>query len=106
MMVVEPGRYKAILPADPDRMTDAQRWLDSANGKLIDWGFREDSGIDVEFTTTKAAEWPAELPAPKLVGVNTAPALVHVPAPKKKKNRKKKDNVSTLFFLWLLTKGM
>ena len=106
-MIVEPGRYTAILPQDPDRMAEAQEWLKGANGKLIDWGFREDTGIDVEFTTTTPAEWPAELPAPKLIGVNTAPALVHVPGPeKKKKKRKKKNNVSTLFFLWLLTKGM
>lgn len=107
-MIVEPGEYVATLPSDPDRMTEAQEWLKGADGKLLDWGFGESGGIDVKFRTGKAAEWPAEIPAPRLISKG---ALVHQPAPPKPKRTKRKrrkakgPNLGAIALLWLLTKG-
>lgn len=109
-MVIQPGEYVATLPSEPERMSEAQDWLKGAGGTLLEWGFGESGGLDVKFRTSRPAEWPPGLPAPKLIGTG---ALVHQPAPKvskpskKKKKRVKKEgnNLGAMLLLWLLTKG-
>jgi len=89
-MTLKPGKYVAVLPADMDRMGEAKRLLNEAGGTLVDWGFREDSGIDVEFIITKPLEWPPDLSPPLLVPTAGAGVLHTV-----KKSQARKQATAT-----------